>query len=77
MVKVCDVSFIAIDTFVVQEASEGSMAKDAFGGRLTQDFVAERLNNSNFNDIREIDFPQCNIRSVDLGAGEAFLNLRR
>ena len=77
MLKVCDVSLTAVVFFVTQEASEGSMAKDAFGGRLTQDFVAERLNNSNFNDIREIDFPQCNIRSVDLGAGEAFINLRR
>ena len=60
-----------------QELSEGGQAKDTFGGKLTQDFVAERLNHSNFNDVKELDFPQCNVRSIDLGNGDSFLNLRR
>ncbi|XP_021359487.1 leucine-rich repeat-containing protein 9-like isoform X3 [Mizuhopecten yessoensis] len=58
------------------EATEGSMAKDTFGGRLTPDFVAEKLSHSNFQDVRELDLPNCSIRIVDLGAGDTFINLR-
>ncbi|XP_062619612.1 leucine-rich repeat-containing protein 9-like isoform X3 [Saccostrea cucullata] len=58
------------------EAMEGNLAKDTFGGRLTQDFVAERLGHSNFHDVRELDLPNCSIRIVDLGIGDAFINLR-
>ena len=60
-----------------QEATEGNNAKDMFGGRLTPDFVAEKLGHSNFLDVREMDLPNSGIRIVDLGAGEVFLNLRR
>ena len=62
---------------VHQESSEGGTAKDAFGGRLTQDFVAEKLGHSNFHEVRELDFPQNSLRMVDLGSGEHFINLRR
>ena len=48
-----------------------------FGGRLTQDFVAEKLGHCNFNQIRELDFPTSGLRSIDLGAGQNFLGLRR
>ncbi|XP_021359488.1 leucine-rich repeat-containing protein 9-like isoform X4 [Mizuhopecten yessoensis] len=61
---------------VAIEATEGSMAKDTFGGRLTPDFVAEKLSHSNFQDVRELDLPNCSIRIVDLGAGDTFINLR-
>jgi len=54
-----------------------SQAKDMFGGRLTQDFVAEKLCVSDFNKLMELDFPNMNIRSIDLGHGDTFLNLRR
>ncbi|XP_052769048.1 leucine-rich repeat-containing protein 9-like isoform X3 [Mya arenaria] len=60
----------AIDT------SEGNNAKDMFGGRLTPDFVAEKLGHSNFLDVREMDLPSSGIRIVDLGAADVFLNLR-
>lgn len=56
---------------------EGNLAKDTFGGRLTPDFVAEKLGHSNFHDVRELDLPNCSIRIVDLGIGDTFLNLRR
>ncbi|XP_070181590.1 leucine-rich repeat-containing protein 9-like isoform X2 [Littorina saxatilis] len=58
------------------EAPEGNMAKDMFGGRLTSDFVAEKLGHATFQDVRELDMPGCNIRIVDLGAGDMFANLR-
>ena len=53
------------------------MAKDMFGGRLTPDFVAEKLGHATFQDVRELDLPGCNIRIVDLGSGDQFINLRR
>ncbi|XP_077863786.1 leucine-rich repeat-containing protein 9-like [Saccoglossus kowalevskii] len=65
----------ALDGIAI-ESSEGGTAKDTFGGRLTQDFVAERLGHANFLEVRELDFPQSGIRQVDLGPGEQFLNLR-
>ncbi|CAL1540956.1 unnamed protein product [Lymnaea stagnalis] len=58
------------------EVQEGSTAKDMFGGRLTLDFVAEKLGHSTFAEIRELDLPNCAIRTVDLGTGELFINLR-
>ena len=61
----------------MQESAECNAAKDTFGGRLTQDFVAERLNTSNFTDIREMDFPNLGIKNVDIGGGDVFTNLRR
>ncbi|KAK3093172.1 hypothetical protein FSP39_012192 [Pinctada imbricata] len=58
------------------EAMEGNQAKDTFGGRLTPDFVAEKLGHSNFQDVRELDLPNSSVRIVDLGMGDAFINLR-
>ncbi|KAL4237983.1 Leucine-rich repeat-containing protein 9 [Mactra antiquata] len=58
------------------EAVEGNNAKDMFGGRLTPDFVAEKLGHSNFLEVREMDLPSSGIRIVDLGSGDVFLNLR-
>ncbi|XP_048590343.1 leucine-rich repeat-containing protein 9 isoform X2 [Nematostella vectensis] len=65
----------ALDGLAV-ESNEGNVAKDAFGGRMTTDFIAERLGHSNFIELRELDFPHCSLRTVDLGSGEMFLNLR-
>ena len=66
-----------MDIYLLQEASEGGVAKDTFGGRLTPDFVAEKLGHSTFHEVRELDLPNCSIRIVDLGAGDTFINLRR
>ena len=63
--------------FPLKEAMEGNLAKDTFGGRLTPDFITERLGHANFQEIRELDFPQASIRTVDLGNWESFINLRR
>ena len=39
--------------------------------------MAERLNTSNFTDIREMDFPNLGIKNVDIGGGDVFTTLRR
>lgn len=65
----------ALDGLAI-EATEGSIAKDTFGGRLTPDFVAEKLGHSNFEDVRELDLPNSSIRIVDLGLNDTFVNLR-
>uniref|UniRef100_H2Z1T9 Uncharacterized protein n=1 Tax=Ciona savignyi TaxID=51511 RepID=H2Z1T9_CIOSA len=65
----------ALDGNAIENSEEGS-AKDAFGGRLTNDFVAERIGHANFHDVREIDFPSCSVRTVDIGSGDVFKNLR-
>ena len=41
------------------------------------DFVAERLGHANFADLQEIDLPHCELRTIDVGNGEVFKNLRR
>lgn len=65
----------ALDGLAV-ETSEGSLAKDTFGGRLTPDFIAERLGHSNFSELRELDLPNSSLRTVDLGTKDVFINLR-
>lgn len=44
---------------------------------MTTDFVAERLGHGNFSALQEIDLPHCELRSIDVGNGEMFRNLRR
>ena len=41
------------------------------------DFVAERLGHANFSELQEIDLPHCDLRTIDVGNGEVFRNLRR
>ena len=45
--------------------------------RMTMDFVAERLGHANFAELQEIDLPHCDLRTIDVGNGEVFRNLRR
>jgi Leucine-rich repeat (LRR) protein len=65
----------ALDGLAI-EPSELQLAKETFGGRLSQDFVAERLGHANFGQVRELDVPQCGIQTIDLGNGQHFCNLR-
>lgn len=51
---------------------EEGHAKDTFGGRLTQDFVAEKLGHSNFVEVCELDLPSQGLRNIDLGNGDSF-----
>ena len=44
---------------------------------MTMDFVAERLGHANFAELQEIDLPHCDLRTIDVGNGEVFRNLRR
>jgi len=64
-------SLRALDGILVDPMEE-TLAKDVYGGRLTQDFVAERLGHSNFVEVCELDLPNQGIRNIDLGSAEAF-----
>lgn len=66
-----------ISTVLFQEAHEGIASREAFGGRLTLDFVAEKVGHTTFEDVQELDFPNFGIRAVDLGPAGRFMNLRR
>lgn len=44
---------------------------------MTMDFVAERLGHANFLELLEIDLPHCELRTIDVGNGDVFRNLRR
>lgn len=69
-------SLRALDGIPVDSVEEG-LARDVYGGRLTQDFVAERLGHSNFVEVCELDLPNQGIRNIDLGSGEPFGYLTR
>lgn len=56
--------------------TEGGIAKDTFGGKLSTDFIAEKLGHSNFLELCELDLPNCNLQSVELGSSTSFNNLR-
>ena len=55
-------------------------AREHFGGRLTIDFLAERLGSENgktqvdFNGIQQLDLQDCDLRAVNLGS-DSLLNL--
>ena len=52
-------------------------AREMFGGRLSEDFIADKVGHSNFVDLRELDFPQSGIQSIILSDGQLFNNLQR
>jgi len=54
-----------------------SAAKEMFGGRLSEDFIVDKIGHSNFDELMELDFPQGGIQTVILGDGQLFTNLRR
>ena len=46
--------------------SESGEARETFGGKLTPDFIVEKLGHSNFLEIKQLELPQSSIRGVDL-----------
>ena len=63
------------------EQNEFVDAKETFGGKLTCDFIAEKFVNVKLSEIKNLEFPHCSIRLVDLGAtpkivADQFENLR-
>lgn len=58
------------------DCDEGGMAKDTFGGKLSTDFIAEKLGHSNFLELCELDLPNCNLRAVELNRTDMFNNLK-
>lgn len=67
-------SLEALDGLAVKE-TECESAQDMFGGRLTSDMVAEKLDHSNFAEIPYLTLKSCSIKSVDLSPAEMFRNL--
>ncbi|CAF3373605.1 unnamed protein product [Rotaria socialis] len=58
-------SLRAFDGFAV-EIQESGEAREVFGGKLTPDFIVEKLGHSNFSEIKQLELPQCAIRGVEL-----------
>lgn len=71
----------SLDGFSI-ESGELAEARDCFGGKLTADFVAEKLSHQQrLNELRSLEFPSASIRLVELAAtpqlvAEQFENLR-
>ncbi|UJR26994.1 hypothetical protein I4U23_008301 [Adineta vaga] len=60
-------SLRAFDGFAV-EIQESGEARETFGGKLTADFIVEKLGHSDFSDIKHLELPQSSIRGVELNA---------
>lgn len=59
------------------DPGEVTNAREMLGGRLTCDFIVERVGHSVFANIKELDLPQLSLRSIDLGnSAQQFSNLR-
>jgi Leucine-rich repeat (LRR) protein len=57
------------------EVAECNLARETFGGRLTQDFIADRIGHANFFQLLKADFSHMAIKQVDLGSTHCFHNL--
>jgi len=62
---------------VYQESAEMTAAREMFGGRLSEDFIVDKVGHSDFANLRELEFPQSGIQCVILGDGQLFTNLQR
>jgi hypothetical protein len=51
---------------ILDFAIESGEARETFGGKLTPDFIVEKLGHSNFSEIKQLELPQCSIRGVEL-----------
>ncbi|XP_072193456.1 leucine-rich repeat-containing protein 9 [Excalfactoria chinensis] len=61
----------ALDGISVEPA-EGECAKDLFGGKLTSDMIADRLGQSDFTEMQELNWVNSNIRAVELVPADQF-----
>ena len=52
-----------MEFFSILESGE---ARETFGGKLTPDFIVEKLGHSNFSEIKQLELPQSSIRGVEL-----------
>ena len=51
------------------------MARDTFSGKLTVEFLVEKLGHKRFAHIRELDLSSCRIRYIESLSGKDFGNL--
>ena len=63
-----------MDGLVVRRA-EQTKARDLYAGKLTLDFLHEKIGHQFFEHIRELDLSSCRIRDIEKLTGEEFSNI--
>jgi Leucine-rich repeat (LRR) protein len=58
------------------DSNEQSLARDRYSGKLTTDFLIEKLGHYKFDNIRELELASCRVREIEQLSGEHFPNLR-
>jgi Leucine-rich repeat (LRR) protein len=57
------------------ESKEFTAAKEMYGGRLNAEFVQEKTGHSRFHELKQMDYPHCNLRIVELQPVNQFASL--
>ena len=58
------------------DSSEQHQAREKYSGKLTSEFLAEKIGHKYFEHIRELDLSSCRIREIENLSGAEFSNLR-
>ena len=58
------------------DINEQQSAREKYSGKLTAEFLAEKIGHKYFEHIRELDLSSCRIREIEHLSGDEFSNLR-
>ena len=58
------------------DINEQHSAREKYSGKLTAEFLAEKIGHKYFEHIRELDLSSCRIREIEHLSGDEFSNLR-
>eukprot|EP00945_MAST-04E_sp_MAST-4E-sp1_P005291 g5291.t1 len=58
------------------DLNEQQNAREKYSGKLTAEFLSEKIGHKYFEHIRELDLSSCRIREIEHLSGEEFSNLR-
>ena len=58
------------------DINEQHSAREKYSGKLTAEFLAEKIGHKYFEHIRELDLSSCRIREIEHLSGQEFSNLR-
>ena len=58
------------------DVNEQQSAREKYSGKLTAEFLSEKIGHKYFEHIRELDLSSCRIREIEHLSGEEFSNLR-
>ena len=58
------------------DINEQQAAREKYSGKLTAEFLAEKIGHKYFEHIRELDLSSCRIREIEHLSGDEFSNLR-